>query len=79
MSGGMTNRSAIPGPAPAQSLVPATGAAVTLAQVLDASNPRLAPSHPPADDSESSRSHPSLIALTRLLARQISRSEGGDG
>ena len=79
MSGGMTNSSAIPGPASPQPQVTATKMATVHAQAGEASH-----AHPDlagklATPSAEPLSHPSLTALARLLARQISHSGGGDG
>ena len=79
MSEGMTPRPTLPGLAPAQPPVPATGAAAACAMVAEAESSQLAPSCAPSNPSAPAPIHPSLLALARLLARQIGRSETGSG
>jgi len=74
-----SNRPSAPGLALALPLVPATGTATECDRLVG--TPSSLSDHPgtPSDASISTPIHPSLRALARLLARQISRSEGGDG
>jgi len=53
--------------------------AASRAPVTGGSTRRLDPSRLTPDTAGSSPSHPALTALARLLARQISRSEVGNG
>ena len=78
MSEGMQQRPTIPGLAPAQPPVPLTGAAAARAQTVDASSSQLDPLSVPFNPSAAAPIHPSLLALSRLLARQIGRSGGAD-
>ena len=78
MSEGMTKRPTTPGLAPALPPVRATGAAAACALVAEAESSQLAPSCAPSNPSAPGPIHPSLPALTRLLAREIGRSEIGN-
>ena len=49
------------------------------ALVAEAESSQLAPSCAPSNPSAPAPIHPSLLALARLLARQIGRSETGNG
>lgn len=74
-----SNRPSAPGLAPALPLVPATEAAKARASEADAPSSQFDHPSTPSDASISTPIHPSLRALARLLARQVSRSEGGNG
>ena len=79
MSKGMTTRPTNPGIAPCQLPVLANGVAPARARAVEWTSSLPDPPGVPSDRSPLPPPHPSLTALARLLARQISRSEGGDG
>jgi len=67
-------RPTLPGLTPAKPQVSATGTPAACAQMVDTHSSQLTPPSAPPDASAPTPAHPSLTALARLLARQISRS-----